>query len=131
MLLILEAIGSNDGPGYRRKFRQGGGIVKLETVMSEFASEAELERWIVEVVRERWGIDKKLRTELTRAWSSRLESIRLGYEKDYIVVVDVKAYLRRQGPKRAGRLAREADRQAEEHRRIRQQRLREEGGGDG
>lgn len=100
--------------------------MKIETQMSDFASEAELEQWIVEVVHERWGIGRKLRNELMRAWVSRLESIRLGYEKDFVVTVDVKCYLRRRGPRRPTRLARQDDRLAEEHRRLRRQRLEEQ-----
>lgn len=99
--------------------------MQIETLMSDFSSEAELEQWLVDIVHERWGVSRKLRNELMRAWVARLESIRLGYEKDYVIVVDVKAYLRRQGPKRPARLARQMEQQQEQWRELR------EGGGDG
>lgn len=98
--------------------------MQIETQLSEFGSVSEIEHWILEILRTRCGIDQRLHRQLENAWYARLESIRLNYPKDYVVVVQFQCFLRRQGPKRPARLARQMEEQREQWRKLR------EAGGD-
>jgi len=101
---------------------QGRCTVELESMMADFETLEALEAWIEQEPAQHWRVTPPLHTKLIRAWEAIQESLALGYPKDYHVVVSVRVYLKRKGPKQPRKLARQTDQQQEQWREERKRR---------
>jgi len=77
--------------------------MQIETMMSEFASVADLVTWL-EGQAAAWRVSARDRAQLETAGKAMGEAVGLGYRKDYVVTFEVRVFLKREGVKRPGRL---------------------------
>lgn len=80
--------------------------MRVETLLSEFTTVEDLEAWLEEQA-STWRVDRRTRAQLETASRAMVEAMRLGFAKDYVITFELRVFLKRQGPKRPGRLVRQ------------------------
>ena len=89
--------------------------MQTETMMGEFATVEDLVAWL-ELQAHEWRVSARDRAQLETAARAMGEAVGLGYRKDYVVTFEVKVFLKREGPKRPGRLEKRQRQLAEQWR---------------